>query len=120
MSINEEDRLDLRQAFETVFADERTARLAMEAMPPIDYSQLATKQDISVLRHELQGDMAQLRGEFAELKGEFAELKGSIAADLARLDAKIDWKAAENLKVTVLTSLSTTVLLGGYVTAVLG
>jgi transcription termination factor NusB len=106
MSTNEQDRLDLRQAFEKIFADERMARLVMEALPPIDYSQLATKQDVAALR--------------SELKGDFAELKGGVAADLARLDAKIDSKAAESLRVTVLTALSTTVLLGGYITAVLG
>lgn len=95
MSTNEHDRLDLRQAFEKMFADDRMARLLMEALPPIDYSQLATKQDVAALRSELKGD-------------------------LARLDATIDSKAAESLRFTVLTALTTTVLLGGYITAVLG
>lgn len=50
------------------------------------------------------------------MRGEFGGLKG----DVARLDAKIDAKIAEQLRVTVLTALTTMVMLGGYITAVLG
>jgi len=105
MSTNEADRLDLRQAFEVVFGDERLARIAMEAMPPIDYSQLATKQDLAVHSAELRGDMAELKGEMGML--------------FAALDGKIEAKSAESIKVTVLTMLTIAIMLGGYVTTVL-
>ena len=55
MTINEKDRLDLRQELEKIFSNPRfadTAMEAMEAMPPIDYAQLATKRDLDGLRSE--------------------------------------------------------------------
>ena len=66
MKITEKDRLDLRQELERVFTNPRLAEIAMEAMPPIDYSRLATKDDLSsqiaLLNGELQLKMAnQLR-----------------------------------------------------------
>ena len=134
MSTNEKDRLDLRQAFEELFADKRIADIAMNAMPPIDYATLATKTDLGVTAAELRGEMAELRGEFVELRGEFAglrgefaglrgefaELRGEVRGDIARLEAKIESSAAGNLRVMLLSQLTTTVMLGGYVTAVLG
>lgn len=95
MSTNERDRLDLRQALEEVFADERIAQIAMDAMPPIDYSQLATKQDLALLSAELRGEMAEFRGEMSDA-------------------------LAQNIKVVILTIMSATVILGGLITTVLG
>jgi len=100
MSTNERDRLDLRQAFEVVFADERLARIAMEAMPPIDYSQLATKQDVVL-------SATEVRAEFAELRAEFAELRGDVNLAMAK-----------NLWMIVGAQLATMLMLGGYITAV--
>ena len=36
-------------------------------MPPIDYDQLATKQDLEALEAKLKGDLAELRGEMHQL-----------------------------------------------------
>lgn len=118
MTTNEKDRLDLRQAFEIVFADERLARIAMEAMPPIDYSQLATKDDVAV-------SATALRGEFAELKGDFAELRSSVTALGATLDAKIETSSAATAtsmvklaRTVVVGQVSTVLMMGTWVTAV--
>lgn len=82
MTINEKDRLDLRQALEALFENQRIAEIAMEAMPPVDYARLATKQDVAACKAELKAEMVQLRGEFAELRGElrgeFGELRGEF------------------------------------------
>ena len=118
MSTNEKDRLDLRQAFEEFFADERIAGIAMDALPPIDYANLATKQDLALLSAELRGEMADLRGEMADLRGEMRGEMGEMRGSFAALEAKIDSSAAQNLKVMVLTVLTSTVMLGGYITAV--
>lgn len=67
MTISENDRLDLRQELERIFSDKRLADIAMEAMPPIDYDQLATKQDLEALEAKLKGDLAELRGEMHQL-----------------------------------------------------
>ncbi len=54
----------------------------MEAMPPIDYSQLATKQDVANLGIELRGDMALMEGritnELASLRLEFGDLRSGM------------------------------------------
>lgn len=102
MKIDENDRLDLRQALEALFEDERIAEIAMTAMPPIDYDRFATKQDVANMSIEVKADIARLD------------------AKIETLAAKVDSKAAELLRVMVLANLTTTVMLAGYVTAVLG
>lgn len=77
MTISENDRLDLRQEFERIFKNPRLAEIAMQAMPPLDYSQLATKQDLGALRSDLKGDIAELRGEIGELRGEMHRLQAT-------------------------------------------
>lgn len=85
----------------------------MEAMPPIDYSHLATRQDVAIVSAELRAEMADLKGalksDMGELKVEFADLTGQVTAALAL-----------NIKVLVLTIMSATVILGGLITTVLG
>ena len=89
MTINENDRLDLRQELERIFADKRLADIAMEAMPPIDYEQLATRAGLEILR----GEMSGLRG----------ELKSDIA---------------NNLRVMLAAQLTTMMMLGAWVAAI--
>lgn len=68
---------------------EEEAETLMESLPPVVWSQLATKDDLAALeerlRAEMNGQFALVRGEFAELKGEFAEFKGELRGDLAEL-----------------------------------
>ena len=111
MTINENDRLDLRQEFERIFNNPRIAEIAMEAMPPIDYAQLATKQDLNALSAELRGEMTglrgELRGEMAELRGEMAELRG----DMHQLNAT-------TVRTMIAGNLVTIGVLGAWITAV--
>lgn len=92
MPISENDRLDLRQALVDLLG-ERLAEVAMEAMPPIDYDQLATRADLDVLGRELRAEMTELRG----------ELKADLAA---------------NLRLMLAAQLATMMMLGAWVTAV--
>ncbi len=92
MPISENDRLDLRQALASILG-ERLAEVAMEAMPPIDYDQLATKADLDIQARELRAEMAGLRAE--------------IKADLA-----------SNLRLMVAAQVTTMMMLGAWVTAV--
>ncbi len=114
MSTNEKDRLDLRQELEKVFSNKRFADIAMEAMPPIDYAQLATKRDLEALRSELLGDHGQLRGEFAGLRGEFAELRGEVRSDIAGLRTEM----VTNMRLMFAGQLGATMMLGAWVTAI--
>ncbi|MGI9621487.1 MAG: hypothetical protein ACR2PK_01525 [Acidimicrobiales bacterium] len=90
MAIDENTRLGLRQAFEDLIGTDLAAA-AMEAMPNLDYSELATKTDVDNVRIELRGEMAELRGEFAELRAEFtgirAEMTGEFTAVRGEMQA---------------------------------
>ena len=65
------------------------ADLLLEALPPMDTSQIATKTDVDNVRIELRGEMSELRGEFAELRGEFAELRGEMATEFASVRSEM-------------------------------
>ena len=80
MTINEKDRLDLRQELERLFSNPRLATIAMEAMPPIDYSQLATKSDLAALETRLVGTFAGIDGQFTAIDGRFDALEGRFTA----------------------------------------
>lgn len=121
MKISEKDRLDLRQELERIFSNKRFAEIAMEAMPPIDYDQLATKSDLRTLSQELRGEMAELRGNMAELRGDMAELRGDMAGlrgDMAGLRGEMKADLANTTRLLVASQLVTMVMLGGWVTAV--
>ena len=87
MSVTEAQRLTLRTSLVAVIGEPATTVL-MEAMPPIDYDNLATKADMDArfamvdarsvaLSAELRGEMAELRG---EPRGEMATLRGEMAS----------------------------------------
>ena len=100
MTTNEKDRLDLRQELERLFSNPRFADIAMEAMPPIDYAQLATKRDLDTLEAKIDGGLAQVRGEIAELSG-------SLRSEMS-----------SNLRLMFAMQLTTTMMLGAWVAAV--
>ena len=62
----------------------------MEALPPLDYDQLATKADLEVLARELRADVAVadagLRSELANVRGDMAaNLRVSVAANVGSM-----------------------------------
>ena len=139
MSIDENTRLDLRQAFEELIGPD-LAHAAMEAMPPLDYDQFATKTDVdnlgtslrveiaavrtelksdiaevradmTDLRGELKSDIAEVRADMTGLRGDMAELRGELKANIAALDLRM----ASNLRITVFTQFATMATFAGFV-----
>jgi hypothetical protein len=117
MTIDENTRLDLRQWFETNMG-ERLARAVMEAMPPIDYDQLATKTDVELLGRELRAEMGQLRAELraemgelrAELRAEMGELRaelGQVRADATSLEGRLDLRISNQTRLLVTMQITT-------------
>ena len=94
---------------------------AMEAMPPSDYAQLATKRDLDALGAELRGDMAELRGEMAELRGDMAGLRGEfggLKGEFAELRGELKADQANLLKGVLAGQVATMMMLGAWITAV--
>jgi hypothetical protein len=95
MSVTEAQRLTLRTSLVAAIGEPATDVL-MEAMPPIDYDNLATKADLNVLRTDMDARFAmvdarfvalsaELRGEMTGLRGEMATLGGDLRTEMASL-----------------------------------
>ena len=56
--------------------DEEMADPIMESMPPVKWSELATKQDLALTTRELRAEIGELR---VEMKTEIGEVRGEIA-----------------------------------------
>jgi len=69
----------------------------MEAMPPLDYDQLATKTDVA-------NPGIELRGEITELRGDMTRIEGSQRGEMANM-----------LKTMMITQLVTALALSGFV-----
>jgi len=143
MALDEKTRLDLRNKFEELIGP-RLADATMEAMPPLDYDQLATKTDVTNLGTELRAEMTELRsdlrresvelrgdvariegtlrGEMVELRGDVARIEGTLRGEmtelrgeLARTEGNMRGEMAGVLKTMVITQLATALALAGFV-----
>ncbi|MDE0608102.1 MAG: hypothetical protein OXH78_13225 [Acidimicrobiaceae bacterium] len=98
MPKGEEERLELlTRLTEAIGVD--AARKIMESLPPMQWDQLATKDDLKALEErlvnefggefakingEMNGEFAKVYGEFADVRGEIKDLRGSISLEIAR------------------------------------
>ena len=89
MASADDDRRELFDLLEAGLGS-RGAALLMAHLPPVGWEDLATRQDLALvrgemaeLRSELKGDMAELRGDMAELRGEMTNLRGELLARIA-------------------------------------
>ena len=105
MASYEEDRRELFDLLEAGLGS-RGAGLLMAQLPPVGWTELATKTDVAVLqtdlaavRSELKGDVAELRGEFAELRGELAAFRTEMRGEFAKIDARFEKVDAEFVRV---------------------
>ncbi len=131
MKATEQDRLDLRQELERVFENPRLAKIAMDAMPPIDYDRLATKDEMNGLGTMLRGEMAQLRGdvtkEIAGVQTQITGLRGDVTKELAGVQTQITGLKGDiaGLRADMAAGIAglekgTTDLRGGMATEILG
>lgn len=87
MTINECDRLVLRDAFIRVFADPGIANIAMEAMPPIDYTSFARISDVENLRLHMDARFAGIDARFISVDARFDRVESRFEAIDHRFDA---------------------------------
>ncbi|SIS85497.1 DUF1640 domain-containing protein [Paracoccus saliphilus] len=74
------------------------AEAIAEALIDVDTSELATKQDLGVLKHELKQDVADVRQELTVVKQDIAAVKAELQAQIHALKAatKADLRDLEN------------------------
>ena len=82
MPASEKKRLALRKRLIEVLGEEE-AEVLMESLPPFDWHQLATKDDVFALKGDvvaLKGDVVALKEDVFALKGDVVALKGDVVA----------------------------------------
>ena len=97
MSAGEEERLTLLSRLtEAIGAD--AARTIMESLPPMQWDQLATKDDLKALEERL---VARFNGEFAKINGEFAKIYGEMSGEFAKVRGEIkDLRGSISLEIS--------------------
>ena len=94
MPASEQKRLALRNRLIEVLGREE-AEVPMESLPPFDWHQLATKEDLSVLEGKIEANKAaieaseqrlrtEMNAEFKMLRAESKEFLGRMALQFAR------------------------------------
>jgi hypothetical protein len=82
MSVDERTRLAIRSWFAEQLNDD-LADAIMESMPPIEWTDVATKDDLALMGRELRAETAELRAEmhlgFAAVSNEFAVVHKEFA-----------------------------------------
>ena len=86
------ERHELLHALEDALG-ERPARVMMELLPPVGWSDVARQSDLvavrgemAAIRAELKGEMGELRG---ELRGEMGDVRGELTGEIADLRAEV-------------------------------
>ncbi len=97
MSAGEEERLTLLSRLtEAIGAD--AARTIMESLPPMQWDQLATKDDLKALEERL---VTRFNGEFAKINGEFAKIYGEMSGEFAKVRGEIkDLRGSISLEIS--------------------
>lgn len=80
MSIDETDRLGLRQELERIFNNPRHADTLMRSLPSTENTELATRSDLERLGSDLRREMELMGRELrADFKTETAEITHQLA-----------------------------------------
>jgi hypothetical protein len=123
MPTNDQSRQELFAILDDALGA-RGATLLMAAIPPFEWSELATKRDLDSLRVELRGEMAELRGEMAELRGdmsglrgEMTRLRGELRGEIKELGGELVDRIAANTRTVVYANLGAMMGLGALVLA---
>jgi hypothetical protein len=135
MALDERRRLDLADAAKRVLGGDAGITL-MELLPPVGWADVATKQDVLVLRGDfdmvredfgrLQGEFAELRGEFHGLRGEFNGLRGEFGLrgdfdglrnEFKDLRRDVDVRLEQGFRQILVTM--TTLVIGGFLVGIL-
>ncbi len=96
MTASEQKRFELREGLIDLLGQDKAETL-MEALPPVSWDQLATKNDLNTLAvvigaeftkvasefTAVRGELTAVRGEFTAVRGEFTEQIGEVHKEIA-------------------------------------
>lgn len=77
MAVTEHGRIVLYRHFEEDMGEEKALTL-MDHLLPVGWTELATKQDLSLTKQDLQVEFAGVRTEIATVRTEMAELRADL------------------------------------------
>jgi len=86
MSVTEAERAVLRTAL-TEEIGEDSADILMRSTHPQGSDQLATKDDVTALATQIEGESAKTEGGFAKVAGEFAAVHAKMDGELKAIDS---------------------------------
>ncbi len=95
MAIDERTRLRIRQWFMQQVDDEEMADAIMESMPPVEWTELATRHDLALTTRELRSEMGQLRVEMAQLGVDMGELGVELRSEMGELRVELRTEMGE-------------------------
>ena len=87
MTLTEAQRLEIYELVKQSSLGKEGAALVMEAMPHVDWTALATHDDLAILRAELRGEMAEVKGEIAGVRGELREFRGEMRSEIRSMES---------------------------------
>jgi len=88
MAISEQHRYHLHQKLEQVLGAEEATTL-MEHLPPVGWSEMATKHDIGDLRASIGELSAATKHDIGDLRASIGELSAATKHDISELRASI-------------------------------
>ena len=119
MAISEESRHHLYRRLEEVLGPQEAATL-MEHLPPVGWADVATKQDIGVLRGEVDGlrrDVGGIERRLDHLDGRLDHFGGRLDHLGGRIELRFDQLHREFRTITLAVMSMVVVLFGAMVAA---
>ncbi|MDE0066584.1 MAG: hypothetical protein OXN44_06900, partial [Acidimicrobiaceae bacterium] len=80
--MSEQKRFELREEL-IEFIGQDKAETLMEALPPVSWDQLATKDDLNTLETVIGAEFTKVAAEFTAVRGELAEQVGELHKEIA-------------------------------------
>jgi len=99
VALTESERLKLYEFVKQSSLGTPGADIVMKALPTLDWGDLATGNDLALLRADVRTEAVALRSEMAELRGELrsemAELRTELRSEMAELRTELRSEMAE-------------------------
>jgi len=86
--MSEQRRFELREGL-IEFIGEDKAETLMEALPPVSWDQLATKDDLNTLATVIGAEFTAVAAEFTKVAAEFTAVRGEFAAQIGEVHKEI-------------------------------